>query len=813
MRVFSRLARDARSWIDAPGDETLASLATRARDATAEVPEERRSDWERLLAGFGAVETLSKRRARVEGLLRACRLFVREARDRERRAQPLAWEDPVERADGVGPASRAKLAALGLCCAADLVWTLPVGWDDFRDPASVGHAVERARAAEASLTVAPRQCIRGRVQSATLVPMRGGRGGPVRGRLGVRVVLADTDGRAVLDAWWFYAAHGVLALARPGTTCLAVGRVRARDGKRPTLVHPDLLRDEPQSRDIRPRYAGLGVPAGIVRRAVVDAVARTEPLPDPVPAEIAAREGMPPVAPLLRAVHHGSGGGEGTSTAGSDLDVARRALVERLAWVEAFARVRQRLLSEGHWAGARAPVLSASPDAEARFLGALGFSLTAAQRRAIDAIARELASPVPMRRLLLGDVGTGKTAVALAAAAQCAAAGYQCALLVPTGVLAEQYVDAAAPLVSALGVQLERVVAGMRAADRRAALARLASGESSVAMGTHALLEEGVTFARLGLVVVDEQQRLGVAQRLTLVRKGSGLRPHLLSLSATPIPRTLALALRGELATSLLDERPQGRLPVRSDLCPLGSERWVSALRDACHRGERAFFVCPRIDDDEDDEGGPAGDRAGSSGAAAHAERLSAALAPARVGIVHGAMPPSERSRAMAAFRRGDVQVLVGTTVLEVGIDVPEATVMVVHEAERFGLAQLHQLRGRVGRGARPGVCLLVHGEPLADAARVRLETLARTEDGADIARADLALRGAGDLGGTRQSGLVEGFVWLDPGDPPPWIERIEADARALLADDPEIARPEHRALALAVRRVAATLAVREEAG
>jgi ATP-dependent DNA helicase RecG len=813
-RVFSRLARDARTWIDAPSDEGLASLEAQARAATAAVPDGRRADWDRLLAGFGSLESAGKRRARVEGLLRACRLFAREARDKERRAQPLAWEDPIERADGIGPLSRAKLAELGLCFAADLVWTLPIGWDDFREPIGVSEAVDRAGAAEASLAIAPRQCVRGLVQSATLVPMRGG-----RSARRVRVVLTDADGRGVLDAWWFYAAHGVLALARPGTTCLAVGRISVRARKRPTVVHPDLRRDEPQARGIRPRYAGLGIPAGVVRRAVADAVARVDPLPDPVPAEVVRREGMVPAGPLLRAVHHGADGSE-AGTGVIDLEVARRLLGERLAWVEAFARVWQRLLSEGHWAGARAPVLTPAPEAEARFLGALGFALTHAQRRAVDAIARDLASSVPMRRLLLGDVGTGKTAVALAAAAQCAAAGYQCALLVPTAVLAEQYVDAAAPLVSALGVRLERVVAGMRAADRRAALGRLSSGDASVAVGTHALLEQGVTFARLGLVVVDEQQRLGVAQRLTLVRKGvgametdggrPGLRPHLLSLSATPIPRTLALALRGELATSVLDERPRGRLPVETELCPLGSGRWIAALRQACERGERAFFVCPRIDDEDDEAEDAARERAG---ALAHAERLSTALAPARVGIVHGGMPAVERSRSMAAFRRGDTQVLVGTTVVEVGIDVPEATVMVVHEAERFGLAQLHQLRGRVGRGARPGLCVLVHGEPLLDAARARLETLARVHDGTDIARADLALRGEGDLGGTRQSGAAEGFVWLDPGDPPPWIERLDADARALLARDPDLGRPEHRALALAVRRATAALAVREEAG
>ena len=706
-----------------------------------------------------------------------------------RGAKPLAWDDPVESVHGIGPTSRGKLAGHGVSLASDLVWTLPVGWDDLRAPVGVGEAIARAREAETTLAPAPRQCVRGIAKSATLVPMRG--------RRVVRVVLVDEDGKTSLDAWWFYAAHGVLALARSGSACLAVGRVRVRDKKRPMVAHPDLLRDEPASRGIRPRYPSLGIAPGVLRRAVADAIARTSPTPDPVPADIVAREALPEVEPLLRAVH------------GASCDVApeaaRRSLAERLAWVEAFTRVWQRALAEGQWGGARAPALARDDQAVARFVEALGFPLTGAQGRAVEAIARDLATSTPMRRLLLGDVGTGKTAVALAAAAQCVAAGHQCALLVPTGILAEQYMDASAPLARALGVRIERITAGMRAAERRSALEAVASGSASVAVGTHALLEEGVVFARLGLVVVDEQQRLGVAQRLSLVRKGERTRPHLLSLSATPIPRTMALALRGELATSVLDERPRGRAPVATELCPRSdAPRWLEAMRGACGRGERAFFVCPRIEDDEEEE---------ELGAVAHGARLARELAPARVVVVHGAMPAAERSRAMSAFRRGEAQVLVGTTVIEVGLDVPEATLMVVDGAERFGLAQLHQLRGRVGRGAQPGRCLLVHDEPLLDLARRRLETVARTTDGTEIARADLALRGAGDLGGTRQSGVVEDFTWLDPQQPPGWIDRIEQDARAILARDPGLAAPEHRALAMAVRRFAVSLAVREEAG
>ena len=787
MRVFSRLARDAKAWIGDPRPETLAPLVERARSVSAEVPVARRADWDKLLAGFDA--PVAKPAPRVEGLLRACRMFDREQRTQERLATPLAWHDPVQRADGLGPTAREKLGEHGVAFVADLVWTLPVAWDDLRSPVGVAEAIELARAAEGALLPPPRVCVRGIVRSASLVPMRG--------RRSVRVIVSEPDGKTTLDAWWFYAAHGVLSTAQTGGACLLVGRLRVRDGKRASMAHPDLVRDEPATRGIRARYPALGIAPGTLRRAVVDALARTTPLPDPIPADIARREGMADPEPFLRTVH-----GLATETPPQE---ARRALAERLAWVEAFTRVWQRQRAESEWGGARAPVLARAERAIAKFTGALGFELTGAQRRAIEAIAADLDSPVPMRRLLLGDVGTGKTAVALAAAAQCASAGLQCALLVPTGVLADQYLDATAPLVRGLGLRVEKLAGGMRAGERRRALEVVASGQAQVVVGTHALLSQDVTFASLGLVVVDEQQRLGVAQRLLMVRKGQASRPHLLSLSATPIPRTLALALRGELATSVLDERPRGRVPVATELVPRGEAgRALDAMRAAVARGERVFFACPRIEDDDEDE---------EPGVLSHIERLTRELAPAVVVGVHGAMPVADRIRVMRAFRTGEAQVLVGTTVLEVGIDVPEATLMVVDGADAFGLAQLHQLRGRVGRGDRPSSCMLLHDEPLADLARRRLEALVRTSDGAEIARADLALRGAGDLGGTRQSGVVEDFSWLDPVAPPPWVERIDADVRAVLACDPELSAPEHRALALAVRRFAVSIAVREEAG
>jgi ATP-dependent DNA helicase RecG len=372
--------------------------------------------------------------------------------------------------------------------------------------------------------------------------------------------------------------------------------------------------------------------------------------------------------------------------------------------------------------------------------------------------------------------------------------------------------DAIAPLARATGARIALVVGKMKDAHKERLRAEIAAGKIDLVVGTHALLAQDFAFKDLALVVVDEQQRLGVAQRLALVRKGK--RPHLLSLSATPIPRTLALALLGDVAESTIDERPRGRPPVATEVLPAGRfDAVLARVRAAIERGERVFVIAPRVQIDDDADGE-------EDSAIAGVPIAAEALAPwlekklrTDIALVHGSLSFEEKRQIMTSFRKGDAHVLVGTTVLEVGVDVPEATLMIVIGAERFGMSQLHQLRGRVGRGSVPGTCVLVHGPDVTPVGRERLDALARFDKGLDVARADLQLRGAGDLSGTAQSGDHDDFMFLDPLVEPPWLASITADAQQIFARDPELTADEHRGLALLRPRFERVLAIREDAG
>ncbi|MCA9598493.1 MAG: DEAD/DEAH box helicase [Myxococcales bacterium] len=686
-------------------------------------------------------------------------------------SQPLTIAAPLAHLSGVGPALANTFDKAGLATVADLLWLLPRSYDDREQAVTVAEAVERAPRR-------PHLVVKGTVKRASFVPGR-------RRRRMLRVEIAGEDD-ARLTAFWFFAAHGILARAKPGAACVLAGRVAPpKRGPGAMMAHPDLWLDDAPK--IVPRYPRVSGVSGERLRHFLEQALEANGSADPVPAAIALREGFAPLD--LERIHRPA-----APVAVSELRAAR----EHLAWAEAFARTWLRAQRRQELR-ATAPGLPPAPKAVRALESALGFTFTASQDQAIAEIAQDLAGPEPMRRLLLGDVGAGKTGVALAAAAQAHAARAQTLIFAPTTALADQYGIAADALTRAVGARTAVLTGATPAAERRAVLSALREHDIDVLIGTHALLGEGLEPARLGLVVVDEQQRLGVAQRLAVAR---GRDPHLLTLSATPIPRTLALALRGELETSELRELPPGRRPVvtRRVVRSAWFRDVPTIIRETIERDENTFVVCPRIDADDEDDDGPS--------ATERDKELRKAFGD-QVVLAHARLPVAERRAALARFRSGQARVLVGTSVVEVGIDVPQATLMVIDGAEHFGLGQLHQLRGRVGRSQRPSTCLLVHDEPLTELAEQRLETLERTERGADVARADLAQRGAGDLSGTRQSG-ESGLEFLDAFADAPWLERIAEDVRALTRDDPELSQ--HPALKAFVAR-APELAAREEAG
>jgi len=519
----------------------------------------------------------------------------------------------------------------------------------------------------------------------------------------------------------------------PGSRQLVHGRLRHFRG-RFEIHHP-----EPVDGTLREgRLVLWPLTAEIGRRRfsriVEAALARVDPLPEWHDPHVLRLLRAPSLLEALARLHRGDEPPEGPAPAR-----LRLALDELFALQLALQLVRRSRTLQP------APVLDPPGRLLDALLARLPFAPTGAQLRAIGEIRRDLARPVPMMRLLQGDVGSGKTLVALCAMLLSVEAGHQAALMAPTDVLARQHARTMGSWLAPLGIEVGLLSGREPAAARRRVLERLSDGRLSLCVGTHALFQRDVTFRRLGLVVVDEQHRFGVAQRLALVEKGRS--PHLLLLSATPIPRTLLLCWYGDIATSRLDERPPGRGRVDTRTLPATRlPEVVEAVGRAMARGERGYWICPAIAPAEEAE-----IAATEARFAELRERFGD-----RVGLAHGAMATAERQRVFEAFARGEVRLLVATTVVEVGVDVPEATFMVVEEAQRFGLSQLHQLRGRIGRGKRPGICLFVYTPPLSAAAAQRLRLLRSCDDGFRIAEEDLRLRGPGEVLGVRQTGLPE---------------------------------------------------------
>jgi ATP-dependent DNA helicase RecG len=620
-------------------------------------------------------------------------------------------------------AAAGKLAKLGLRTDFDFVLHLPLRYEDETRLTAIGDARQGA-------TV----LVEGDIVSSEVA---------YRPRRQLVLKVRDRSGLLFVRFLNFY--------PNQARTYTAGRRVRLFGEVRPgffgdEMVHPRVrvvTAVEPLPQSLTPVYpTTAGLSQQTLRRLIDSALARTD-LSDTLPEAIRSRYGLEPFAAAVQVLHRPPPAADAAALEHRTHPAWRRLKFDELLAQQLSMRMHYRARQEQ-----RAPPLTAGGLLTDRFLAALPFKLTRAQLRTWHEIERDLAAPHPMNRLLQGDVGSGKTVVAAAACLRAIEHGWQAAVMAPTEILAEQHERKFKEWLEPLDVRMVRLSGADTGRERKSAVAAIASGDIQLAMGTHALFQERVEFARLALAIVDEQHRFGVRQRLALRAKGSGsaLTSHQLMMSATPIPRTLAMSYHADLDVSLIDELPPGRGGVVTKLVAEGRrDEVIQRIRAACRAGRQAYWVCPLIEESEALELKTALDT--------HA-RLAAELADLSVGLVHGRLSAAEKQAAMEGFKSRRVQVLVATTVIEVGIDVPNATLMVIEHAERFGLAQLHQLRGRIGRGSEQSVCILLYQGPLSDTARERLRVIYENTDGFRIAHEDMLLRGPGEVLGARQSGV-----------------------------------------------------------
>ncbi len=655
----------------------------------------------------------------------------------------------LETLDGIGPKTAKAFAGLGVERPKDLVFLLPHSGVDRVRKASV-----RDAALPATVTV--------EVEVGGHFPPRS-KGRPYR----VMVRDAGLEFQLV----FFHARSDFLqGLLPTGQRRLVSGRVELFDGIA-QMVHPDHVLRPEEAADL-PTYEPVypltaGVTQKLVMKGVAGALARCPVLPEWIDPALKAREGWPDWRVAVEVAH---------SPEGPSAIALTNPARQRLAYDELFAH--QLTLSLARAALRRGKGMSSlgTGELQGKVLETLPYASTIAQVRAVAEIAGDMASPLRMNRLLQGDVGSGKTLVAFLALLIAVEAGGQGVMMAPTEILSRQHYDGLLPLAAAAGVRLELLTGRDKGAERQAKLEDLAAGRTQILVGTHAVFQKDVAFKDLRLAVVDEQHRFGVAQRMELGAKGAAA--DVLVMTATPIPRSLALASYGDMDVSVLDEKPSGRKPIRTALIAASRmDEVVARLQKQVAEGAQAYWVCPLVEDSEVLD---------YASAEARFAALRAAMGEGVVGLVHGQLPPGEKDAAMAAFVEGRTKVLVATTVIEVGVNVPNATIMVIERAEAFGLAQLHQLRGRVGRGSAESTCLLLYQAPLSEGGERRLRVIRDTEDGFRIAEEDLLMRGAGDLIGTAQSGLPQ-FRVADLERQAGLMTVAQSDARKLLVDDPAL--------------------------
>ncbi|MGK0674101.1 MAG: ATP-dependent DNA helicase RecG [Halothiobacillaceae bacterium] len=668
--------------------------------------------------------------------------------------RPLPAPPPVTALKGVGPALAARLQALRIFTVVDLLLHAPLRYEDRTHVSPIG-ALLPGRMAQ----------VEGEILA---VESRNGR------RLQYRVVLGDGSGQLTL--WFFNPPRGLVERLKRGQRLRAYGMVKGRVA-RLDMAHPEITPlPAPLDTALTPIYPTTqGLMQGTLRRLIREALdlwaRQPELLRDLFPAHLREVLGLPDLRTALEELHR-------PTQAAATLRVTPGGM--RLVFEELLAQqlaIRRWRAEAEHW---RAEPLGMGGALAERLMAGLPFRLTGAQQRVLEEIRADLARDRPMRRLVQGDVGSGKTIVAALTACAALEAGQQVALMAPTELLAEQHARNLSQWFAPLGIPVVVLTGSQKGVARQRILADVASGAARVIIGTHALFQAGVAFDRLGLVIIDEQHRFGVQQRLALSEKGRQgvLHPHQLVMTATPIPRTLAMTVYADLDVSVLDELPPGRTPVHTVVVSDSRrEEVMERLGRACRAGRQAYWVCPLIEASEKLE----------AQAAEEAHRaLTEALPDLRIGLVHGRMRPREKDAVMQAFKAGQLDILVATTVIEVGVDVPNASLMVIDNAERMGLAQLHQLRGRVGRGAVESSCVLLFSPPLSQVAKERLAVMRKTNDGFQIAEKDLELRGPGEFLGTQQTGLVR-LRFADLARDAALIPKVREVADRVLCDYPEV--------------------------
>ena len=665
----------------------------------------------------------------------------------------------VQKLKGIGEKKALAFEKLGVFSLYDLVSYFPARYEDRTNFCPIAAAPEGEGV-----------CIRALVADMPRL---------VRVRRGMELVkFRAVDESGSVDITYFNQNYVKDYLSRGDSVCF-YGKIE-RNGSRASMVNPAYEKED------KPRgVTGCILPvyrmnAALNQRTIRDAVRQGlnlcgEALPDLLPAEIRARNGLAQARYAYENIHYPS-----------DFDalaIARRRLVFEELFVLACALGTMRV-ERARESGLRITLRDFEP-----FYAALPFTPTDAQKRAIAEAAADMSGGYVMNRLVQGDVGSGKTLVAAALCWLCRESGYVSAFMAPTEILAEQHYQTLSTLLAPFGMRIGRLTGAMSAKEKREAKAAIAAGDYDLVVGTHALFSEDVVYSRLGLIITDEQHRFGVKQRSALIGKGE--KPHVLVMSATPIPRTLALMIYGDLDVSIIDELPPGRQKVDTFAVDESYRTRLNGfIRKLVGEGRQVFVVCPKVEDDEDEE--TPGDKKLKS-AEEHAKELAREFPELSVGCVHGRMKPKDKDAVMAAFVRGEIDILVATTVIEVGVDVPNAALMIIENAERFGLSQLHQLRGRVGRGQHKSWCILV-SDNKGEEVKARLSIMSKTNNGFEISEEDLRLRGPGDFFGSRQHGLPEMHV-ADLGADTQIMKTAQDEAKALLAADPQLSLPEHSAL------------------